>query len=218
MSSKRQRREHCTRYKTLNHEVGGLGKTKPETGVTLFDEQMIPSQNKQGVVSAEILSRSGKPVLVSFQAPWPMLTSSGLEARDVKNPESSFVQVIPAVPNWSDTKVFSQLLLESVFSKQGKFSAYGEPYAFSYSTRNKKKDGDDKILFSVSFTSLTPAMRESERKVWIKPQQVDDDTLVLLVVGTTRARFPSFETTFEKVVDSFTAVAAPESSLKKSTR
>ena len=110
--------------------VGGLGKTKPSTGVVLFNENSAPIQNGQGIISAEIESISGKPILVSFQTPWPLLATSGLEARDIRNPESSFVQVVPRVNNWQDKKVFQQLLIETVFAKAGKFSAYGEPYGF----------------------------------------------------------------------------------------
>jgi hypothetical protein len=196
--------------------VGGLGKTKPSTGVVLFNENSTPMQNGQGIISAEIESISGKPILVSFQTPWPLLASSGIEARDVRNPESSFVQVVPRGNNWQDKKVFQQLLLETVFAKAGKFSAYGEPYGFQIKPFTLNDD-NDLLLFSVSFTSLTPAMRESERKVWIQPKEVDD-TLVLLIVGTTKTRFPSNESIFKKVVSSFSVVAAPDSSFKTRSR
>jgi hypothetical protein len=198
--------------------IGGLGKTKPSTGVVLFDESSAPIQNDQGIISAEIESITRKPILVSFQAPWPLLASSGLEARDIRNPESSFIQVVPRVSNWQDKKVFQQLLIETVFAKAGKFSAYGEPYGFQ--TKPFSLNSDDIVskqqrqqLFSVSFTTLTPAMRESERKVWIQPKEVDD-TLVLLIVGTTTTRFPPNEGVFKKVLSSFTAVAAPDSNFK----
>ena len=57
-------------------------------------------------------------------------------------------------------------------------------------------------------------MRESERKVWIQTSAVDNDTLIMLVVGTTTARFPQNESIIRKVVDSFVAVKAPESKLR----
>ncbi len=189
--------------------VGGLGKTKPTTGVTLFEQDSTPIQNEKGIVSAEIKSTTGKPILVEFQTPWPLLpTTSGLEARDLRSSESAFVQLVPIVPDWQNRKVFQQLLLSSVLASQGKFGAYGTPTDI----RVKPYDGDTGI-FVVTFTSYTPAMRESERQVWIKPMEVDD-SLVMLVTGTTRNAFPSQLQTFSKVADSFLAVAAPESHMR----
>ena len=64
--------------------VGGLGKTKPETGVEFFDETAAPIQSDQGLVAAEIRGKDGSPILVSFESPWPLLPTSGtLETRDV---------------------------------------------------------------------------------------------------------------------------------------
>jgi hypothetical protein len=187
--------------------VGGLGKTKPVTGVEFFEEFSTPVQNTQGYVSAEIKSANGKPILVEFQTPWPLLpTTSGLEARDLISSESAFVQVVPAVNNWQDRKVFQELLLGSVLASKGKFGAYGTPIDIKTKPCNNG-------IFVVRFTSYTPGMRESERQLWIQPKQVDG-TLVLLVVGTTRNRFSSQEGTFSKILDSFLAVAAPESRLR----
>jgi hypothetical protein len=196
--------------------VGGLGKTKPETGCRLFEETSRPVQNERGIITAEIRTVTGnRPILVEFQTPWPLLsTSGGLEARDLTSSESAFVQVLPA-PRGGDwrgnRKVFQHLLLDSVFASTGKFGAYGTPSDVRVKTNDVGADSG----YTVTFTTLTPAMRESEREAYIKPQEVDG-TLVLLVVGTTRARFPSHETTFQKVVSSFRAVAGPESNLRSS--
>eukprot|EP00980_Cylindrotheca_fusiformis_P022942 scaffold9948_cov129-Cylindrotheca_fusiformis.AAC.10 len=190
--------------------VGGLGKTKPVTGVELFEESSTPIQNKQGIVSAEIKAIGGKPILVEFQSPWPLLpTAGGLEARDLRSSESAFVQVVPAESNWDAPKVFKQILIDSVLASKGKFGAYGAPVDIKV----KPLSSDQKASFSVTFTSYTPGMRESERQLWIKPQQVGS-TLVLLIVGTTRPRFSSQERSFQKILDSFLAVSAPESNLR----
>jgi hypothetical protein len=191
--------------------VGGLGKTKPITGVGFFEETSLPIQNAQGIVTAEIQSVSGnKPILVEFQTPWPLLpTTSGIEARGMRSTESAYIQVVPVINNWKDRKVFRDLLIDSVFASQGKFGAYGTPTDVKVKPLKEKEE----TVFSVTFTSYTPGMRESERQMWIHPKQVDD-TLVLLVVGTTRTRFASQEATVSKIVDSFLAVAAPESRLR----
>jgi len=211
--------------------VGGLGKTKPETGVELFDETSAPIQNEQGIVSSEIKGRDGSPILVSFQTPWPLLPTSGaLEARDIRSTESAFVQVVSSTPggssssnsNWREKKAFQKVLMESVFASQGKFGAYGQPYdvqvkKVSSSSNNEQgsTDATQPEVFSVGFTTLTPAMRESERRALVAAQQVGTGTLVLLVVTTTSARYASNEKTFKAIASSFEAIAAPETGLNK---
>jgi hypothetical protein len=190
--------------------VGGLGKTKPVTGVELFEERSTPIQNQQGIVSAEIKSVNGKPILVEFQAPWPLLpTAAGLEARDLLSSESAFVQVVSAASNWDSPKVFKQLLIDSVLASQGKFGAYGTPVDIKV----KPLSSEQNEIFSVTFTSYTPGMRESDRQLWIKPKRVDS-TLVLLIVGTTKIRFSSQQNCFNRILDSFLVVSAPESKLR----
>lgn len=189
--------------------VGGLGKTKPSTGVVLFEGTSTPIQNERGFVSAEIRSISGKPILVQFQTPWPLLpTTSGLEARDLRTSESAFVQLVPSIPDWQNRKNFQHLLYDSVLSSRGKFGAYGVPTDVRVKPYDKERG-----IYVVSFTSYTPAMRESERQLWIKPIQVEK-SLVMLVIGTTRNAFSSHERMFSKIVDSFIAVSAPETNFR----
>ena len=188
--------------------VGGLGKTKPNTGVVLFEASSTPIQNEKGIVSAEIQSVSGKPILVEFQTPWPLLpTTSGLEARNLRSSESAFIQLVPTVSDWQNRKVFEQLLLNSVLASQGKYGAYGTP------TDVRVKPLNGKGVYAVTLTCYTPAMRESERQLLIRPIQVDD-SIVMLVTGTTRNAFSTQESKFSQIADSFIAVAAPESRLR----
>jgi hypothetical protein len=200
----------CTTTSALAFEggVGGLGKTKPKTGVVLFEESSTPIQNEKGIVSAEIRSVSGKPILVEFQTPWALLpTTSGLEARNLRSSESAFVQLVPTVSGWENRKVFEQILIDSVLASQGKFGAYGTP------TDIRVKPLNEKGIYTVTLTCYTPAMRESERQLYIRPIQVDD-SLVMMVTGTTRNAFLAQESTFSWIADSFVAVAAPESRLR----
>lgn len=100
--------------------VGGLGKTKPDTGVVLWSES-APLQNQRGIVSAE-LNVGGDPVLIEFTAPWPLLpTTSGLEARNLQSSESAFVVVLP---NASNEKQLKQAILDNILGSQGKYGAF----------------------------------------------------------------------------------------------
>ncbi len=200
--------------------VGGLGKTKPETGVEFFDETAAPIQSDQGLVAAEIRGKDGSPILVSFESPWPLLPTSGtLETRDIRSVESAFVQVLSCDgKKWKDKKQFQALLMDSVFGAQGKFGAYGQPFDVQVKAvpgpDSSDTDYSNASLFAVTFTTLTPAMRESERKASIAAKQVGN-TLVMLVTTTTSARYASNQKTFQKISSSFEAIAAPQSSLKK---
>ena len=220
--------------------VGGLGKTKPVTGVELFDDSMMPTQNeKNGEISVEIkgCSSDGKsiPILVSFQSPWPLLSSSGsLESRDIRSTESAFIQVIDTSNNnkkitsnnWKDDKkVFQQLLIDTVFNSEGKFGAYGTPYDVQVKNQKRNNVGsidsnknEDYQYYTVTFTTLTPAMRESERIAIIGAKQVLDGTMLLLVVTTLRTKFsdkPQIEKTFNNIVSSFQVIPAPETNLSR---
>ncbi|KAI2497410.1 hypothetical protein MHU86_17068 [Fragilaria crotonensis] len=194
--------------------VGGLGKTKPDTGV-VFLEGSAPIQNKQGIVTAEILSRKGNPILVEFTAPYPLLpTTNGLEARDLQQSESAFVQVIYGVkPQVSEKELYS-ILIDQVFGSKGKYGAYGSPSDIKISPVSSSNDVK-RHFCKVTFTTLTPGMRESERKLLLRCEWCDNDTLVMLLVGTTRLRFKAkdVEETLTRIANSFLAVEAPRTEL-----
>ena len=199
----------ATKSSAFEGGVGGLGKTKPETGVVLFNEEYAPVQNAAGIISAE-LSINNQPVLLTFQTPWPLLASQGVEARDLQGAESAFVQVVSKnIPKELplSKQAVKKLLIDSVFSQQGKFGAYAAP------TDVKVKATADPAVFAVSFTTFTPGLRESDRQVLVKCCPVGG-SLVLLITGTTALRYKKQEAVLQKVVDSFAAVAAPSSRLR----
>ena len=186
--------------------IGGLGKTRPETGVVFVDDDIPAQQTAAGLVSAELLvdPSAGTVALVSFQAPWPLLsTSTGLEARDLATSDAAFCQVVP----WSllpspftqqstpkeAAKALQTALEASVLAPQGKFGMYGAP-----SSIKVKPVPDDPTLFVLSFTTLTPGMRESDRKYYVSIPPLPTTTtttttsntnnkapLVMLLVGST---------------------------------
>lgn len=106
--------------------VGGLGKTKPETGVVLMNGS-VPIQNSKGIVSAELVLADEQIVRVEFATPWPLLpTTTGLEARNLQQPESAFVQVVESTKaiSMSDLKQMKAVIIENVLGSRGKFGAY----------------------------------------------------------------------------------------------
>ena len=191
--------------------VGGLGKTKPDTGVVLRDGS-LPIQNKLGIVSAEIISGRGNPILVEFTTPYPLLPTSttGLEARDLQQSESAFVQVINKVkPGTSGQALYSRLV-DEVFASKGKYGAYGSPVDIKLS---RASQDDAENLYTVTFTTFTPGMRESQRKLLLNCKWCDGDTLVMLLVGTTRTRFKSQEEILTAIAKSFVAIDAPRTGM-----
>lgn len=196
--------------------VGGLGKTSPKTGVLFRDPEVAAetSQSASGDVSYELIAPDGTPVFLSFNAPWPLSKSTtGIETRDnTGGYESSFV-LVAALPKGTTAldKVKPSFISEAIFSSAGKFGMYGTPT----DVRIKKLDGDAGLMtiYEASFTTLTPAMRDSDRKAFISASIVGDG-LFLLVTTTTAVRFKKLDV-MRKVAESFSAVPAPASNLNQ---
>jgi hypothetical protein len=205
--------------------VGGLGKTKPETGVVFVDPDVAPAtQTASGLVTAElVLNRSaGDVALVSFESPWPLLrTAAGLEARDLATSDAAFCQVVTgkAIPRTASPSqqaaILQEILMDSVLNKQGKFGAYGLPTgiqvkAVSTPLSSDVTTSDNNVvpLFQLSFTTLTPGMRESERLYYVAVQSIRN-TLVLLLVGTTANRFSRQKDVLRAVAQSWQVIPAP---------
>lgn len=53
--------------------VGGLGKTRPVTGVVFRDPEAISSSSNGDDVTNELLAPDGTEAFVTFQAPWVSL-------------------------------------------------------------------------------------------------------------------------------------------------
>jgi hypothetical protein len=198
--------------------IGGLGKTKPATGIVLWNEDISPvlQDTKTGQISAE-LNVAGQPVLVSYVAPWPLL--SGMEARNIATAESTFVQVVEnyAPKTLVQTKSgFLEFLLQTVFASQGKFGAYAAPFDVKIVPSSLQVNdiaGMKVVNATVTFTTYTPGLRESERQVLIRAVNVFANHWVLLVAGGTRQRFRALPLAFwNDIVDTFQVALAPPSS------
>jgi hypothetical protein len=213
--------------------IGGLGKTKPSTGILLWNEESGPilQNSNTGQISAE-LNVAGQPVLISLTAPWPLLSAAGLEARNIATTESAFIQVIenykPLTRENVATKLgFLEFLQFSVFSPQGKFGAYATPFDVkikpsSFQVYTSPSAGASSnnlptiIVSNVKFTTYTPGLRESERQVLVKAVNVFANHWVVLVTGATRQRFSEKPLSqWENILDSFDVVRAPISSSQR---
>lgn len=116
--------------------AGGLGKTKPETGVVFLNEESAPTQQPNGDVSAELFVDNGKtPVLVSHNSPWPLLeTTGGIQTRNLQEPESAFVQVADSTSGSYSKQFFA----DTIFGSQGKYGAYGAPSDISVKAHSRR--------------------------------------------------------------------------------
>jgi len=188
-----------------------------------------PTSGNGEIVTNELISpKAGVPVLVSFEAPWPTLrSSSNIESRDLANPEAAFVQVASlssgqkSVTKGGDVVLKKEFFEETVFGSKGKYGAYGSPTDIKVkrlppsSPSTTTTTPNSPTIYSITFTTLTPAMRESERKVYISTYIINDQDVFMLVVGSTYNRFEKRESLLRRVAESFSVVEAPKSSLKK---
>lgn len=194
--------------------VGGLGKTKPQTNVIFANPDMLEADiTTPGDYNAELIAPDGTLIFLSFYAPWPMLKSQGIESRDLANGESSFVQVAGVPKNYeAGTPLSKQFFMESVFGSTGKYGMYGSPTDVKVRKIDATNGKND--LYVASFTTLTPAMRESDRKAYISTSIVGGGVF-MLVAGTTTSRWKTQEPLLRKTAESFICTEAPKSSLRK---
>ena len=193
--------------------VGGLGKTKPQTNVVFANPDMIEDDIiTPGDYNAELIAPDGRLIFLSFYAPWPMLKSQGIESRDLAYGESSFVQVANVPKNYvSGTSLSKEFFIDSIFGSTGKYGMYGSPT----DVKIRKIDSEGKNeLYLASFTTLTPAMRESDRKAYISTSIVGGGVF-MLVSGTTTSRWKTQEPLLRKTAESFICTEAPKSSFRK---
>ena len=200
--------------------VGGLGKTKPETGIVFRNTDLnTDASSAAGTaddLTNELLAPDGSPVIVSFDAPWPVLKSStGVESRDLQNPEAAFLQVAEAPRGAKAAELKKEFFFETVFGSKGKYGAYGQPIDIKVK-RVSDYSREGYGLYTASFTTFTPGSRESERMIYITTAIVGNGVF-MLISGSTAPRFRKQQASLRKIAESFSCVAAPKSSLRSSS-
>lgn len=203
--------------------VGGLGKTKPQTGIVYANADLTPPTISGTPLgggadfSAELLAPDNRtPALLSFYAPWPMMRSGGIESRDLANPEAAFVQVAPLGGAGGAGELSAEFFGGTVFGPKGKYGAYGTPTDIRVRRAVGRGEGDptNAALYTATFTTLTPSMIESDRKALIAVSVVGDGVF-MLVVGTTAARFKKQEGLLMRAAESFSVVEAPKTGMRR---
>lgn len=200
--------------------VGGLGKTKPETGIVFRNADLsTDASSATGTandLTNELLTPDGAPAIVSFDAPWPVLKSStGVESRDLQNAESAFLLVTEAPKGSKAAELKKEFFIDTILGSKGKYGAYGQPIDVKIK-RVSDYSREGYGLYTASFTTFTPGGRESERMVYITAAIVGNGVF-MLVTGSTAPRFRKQEVALRKIAESFTCVAAPKSSLRSSS-
>ena len=165
-----------------------------------------------------------------------MLKSAGIESRDLANAESSFVQVATK-PSYVNINVNAdavlgsgstststsntlkkQFFVDSILGQTGKFGMYGTPTDVKVSkvesSSSSKNVNVNSSLYVLTFTTLTPGMREIDRKAYVSTKIIGDG-VYMLVVGTALSRFKGQEGLLRKVADSFEIVEAPKSNFRR---
>lgn len=204
--------------------VGGLGKTKPETGIVYANTDVTPTSSNLPLgssgtdFSAELLTPDGTTTaFLSFYPPWPMMRSSGIESRDYSNPEAVFVQVAPlalAGKNVGAGDLPTSFFSKTLFGAAGKYGAYGTPTDIRVKKNIEPSPQPSTTIYTATFTTLTPSMIESDRKALIAVSVVGDGVF-MLVAGTTAARFKKQVGVLGKAAESFSCVEAPKTGLRR---
>jgi len=161
-----------------------------------------------------------------------MLRSAGIESRDLANAESSFVQVAtkPSYVNVNEDAVLGssstttsssntlkkQFFIDSILGQTGKFGMYGTPTDVKVSKVpvESSSSSSSSSLYLLTFTTLTPAMMETDRKAYVSTKIIGNG-VYMLVVGTALSRFKGKEGLLRKVADSFEIVEAPKSNFSR---
>ena len=195
--------------------AGGLSKKYADTGVVrkervdVLDAPAADAMRRLGaadeksadgttrIVAELVAPKSGRPMRVAFDSPWSSTGTKGVEARDLRTGDSAFVVIAPAAA------ALERAALDAVFASSGKYGSYGAP--IDVRVRSRAPLDDAGVLLEVTFTALTPAQREVERRALIAVRPLENEALAMLVSGSTQVRWKVAEPDVRTAVSSFRA-------------
>ncbi|KAL7447533.1 hypothetical protein ACHAXM_010811 [Skeletonema potamos] len=194
------------------------GKSRPQTGVVFRDGTDV-LQSKTGDVSAEILvgtKADPKSVLISFSAPYKLETGGvfDVECRDQKTGDGAFLAVTEKANGKSLEELDSSFFMQRLFDPTGRFSFYGPPTDVKV---KKSTMVNGQRLLEVSFSNLSQSTNAEipRNAVIMATIPKGTDNAVMLVASANASRWKKgADFTSRAIVDSFSAIPSPKTSLK----
>lgn len=198
---------------------GQAGKSKPNTGVLVRDGSEVSRDPRTGDVLAEILVQSrgqASPVLASFSSPWPLATGTvfDVECRDASTGDGVFLAVTESFRGKDLADVNDSTLTSVLFNPTGRFSFYGPPTDIKIKKSEMKGNRRElEMSFSTLSQSTQTEIPRKAKLVAVVPEGMDQ--AVMLVGSTSSLRWKKGgEEQVDRVMDSFRAIPAPQTSLK----
>ena len=156
------------------------------------------------------------PVVTTFSSPLPLATGPlfDVECRDSTSGDSSFLAVSGDVGGKSIADLPNSFFIKSLFSPTGRFSAYGTPT--DVKVKNSEINGNYRTM-DVNFSTLSQSTQtEIPRRARVVATIPDGSSqAVMLVTSTSALRWKKGgEALVASVTKSFSAIPAPETSLK----
>lgn len=183
------------------------------------DGSDVSRDPRTGNVLAEILlqNQNGErmAVLTSFSSPWNLAkgTFYDLEVRNEAG-DNAFVAVTTNVNGQTIDSIKDSFLLENLLSPTGRFSFYGQPTDVKVK-KSIQKDGYRVI--DLSFATLSQSTQtEIPRRARLVATIPEGSSQAVMMVGSASASrwAKGADVNVYSTVDSFRAVAAPQTSLK----
>jgi len=196
------------------------GKSRPETGVYFRDGSELSRNRKTGDVNAEIIVNDVKgqnmAVFVSYSSPWPLAEGPfyDIECRNQKTSDGAFVQVTSNIKGQSISDIDNSFFLENLLAPTGRFSFYGQPT--DVKIKKSVTKGEYKVI-DLSFATLSQATQtEIPRRAQLTATIPKGSSQAIMLIGSAPAsRWKNgSDKDVHSTVDSFRAIAAPNSSLK----
>jgi hypothetical protein len=139
-----------------------------------------------------------------------------VECRDAQSGDGAFLAVSPDIGGQALVDTKDVFFIKSLFSPTGRFSFYGQPTDIKVKSSTMSSDSQYKIM-DVSFSTLSQATQtEIPRIARIKITVPSGSRqAVMLVASASASRWKKgSDKAVALTVDSFQAVAAPQSGLK----
>jgi hypothetical protein len=157
-----------------------------------------------------------KSVLISFSAPYKLETGGvfDVECRDQKTGDGAFLAVTEKANGKSLEELDSSFFMQRLFDPTGRFSFYGPPTDVKV---KKSTMVNGQRLLEVSFSNLSQSTNAEipRNAVIMATIPKGTDNAVMLVASANASRWKKgADFTSRAIVDSFSAIPSPKTSLK----